>query len=425
MGQNSSGVRKISHASGKMLKNLSFVSLAFIYANLTGFVFHFFVSRHLGTAGYGEFMVLYSLMLTVGNFINFFANACVRELVKHRESIHAVLRYMRHVGMFLGLACLLAGFTLSAFLKSFLRVSDIHYIWVISSVWLVQFLVIIERAYLQSTESFKLLSISSAFEQTLRLIAAIVLIYAGFGVFGAVFSSFVGLFTVLVSLLVLNGHLFGELRAVPLRNLFKASLFTSPVSLFIYADDLFIRRIFEPSTAGLYASVSVIGKAFVWLVMTLMGVFFPEFVKHRHNTYLLKKLFLKSCLLIILLFLLAEFSVLIFGKKVFVLLFSNKFLPAFSLLPVYILCIMPLILALAFVFLLTALSRNLLLIYLHIFTYYAGFLILPFEDVNSYMLYIFLVNSSFALLYAFFTLFQVARDSGLSKLLISWLQGRR
>ncbi|MCS7285199.1 MAG: hypothetical protein NZ527_05715, partial [Hydrogenobacter thermophilus] len=198
-----------------------------------------------------------------------------------------------------------------------------------------------------------------------------------------------------------------------------------PVSLFIYADDLFIRRIFDPSTAGLYASVSVVGKAFIWLVMTLMGVFFPEFVKHRHNAYLLKKLFLKSCLLIILLFLLAEFSVLIFGKKVFVLLFSSKFLPAFSLLPVYILCIMPLILALVFVFLLTALSRNLLLIYLHIFTYYAGFLILPFEDVNSYMLYIFLVNSSFALLYAFFTLFQVARDSGLSKLLISWLQGRR
>lgn len=42
-----------------MLKDISSVTLAFVYVNILGYVFHSVVSRSLGPAGYGEFMVFY------------------------------------------------------------------------------------------------------------------------------------------------------------------------------------------------------------------------------------------------------------------------------------------------------------------------------------------------------------------------------
>lgn len=407
-----------------MIRNLSFVSFAFFYANLTGYIFHFFISRRLGTSGYGEFMVLYSLMLTVGNFINLFANACVKEFVKYREDVHSLLRYMRYLGLFLGFLFLFIGIILSPFFKEFLKISHSHYIWLLSCVWFFQFPVVIERAYLQSFERFKDLSVSLIYEQSVRLVSVFILIYCGLGLMGALMSSSFGLFVTLLFLLAKNGSFTGSIKSLPFKDILKTSLFASPVGFLVYSDDLFIRRIFDPHTAGLYASVSLTGKVFVWLTVTLTGVFFPKFVRYRKDMQVIRKLLFKAFLLVLLIFVVIEFLLFSFGKYIFVVLFSEKFLPAYSFLPIYVLCILPLIFSLIFVYLLTALGRNIFLIYTHVVFYYMGFLILPFYSVLSYMLYIMLVNLCFVLLYASFTLFQGACDSGKLKFLTLSLQGK-
>ncbi|MEZ0360823.1 MAG: oligosaccharide flippase family protein [Hydrogenobacter sp.] len=398
-----------------MIRNLSFVSFAFFYANLTGYIFHFFVSRSLGASGYGEFMVLYSLMLTVGNFINLFANACVREFVKYRENAHSLLRYMRYIGLFLGFMFLFVGVVLSPFLKEFLKISNLYYIWILAGVWFFQFPVVIERAYLQSLEKFKDISLSLVYEQSVRLISVFILIYSGLGLEGALISSSFGLSVALFLLLSKNRNFTGNIKSLPFKDILKTSLFASPVGFLVYSDDLFIRRVFDPHTAGLYASVSLTGKVFVWLTVTSVSVFFPKFVRYRKDMRAIKKLFFKAFLLVSLLFVVIEVLLFSFGKYVFVALFSEKFLPAYSFLPIYVLCILPLIFSLIFVYLLTALGRNMLLIYTHVLFYYAGFLVLPFYSINGYMFYIMFINLCFVLVYAF-TLFQGERDSGKLKL---------
>lgn len=381
-----------------MIKNLSFVGFAFVYANLVGYVFHFFVSRHLGVHGYGEFMVIYALMLSVGNFINLFANPVVRELLRNWQETKSALSYMRFLGLFLGFFIFILGIIFAEPIKDFLRISKAQYFWIIAGVWFLQQMLVIERAYLQSLEKFGLLALSVVLEQSMRFLTVVFLM--NLWIIGVLFSFVIGTFSALILLLGVNGVFFTKPKRISLLGLIKASLFTSPVGFFVYADDLFIRRIFEPSVAGLYASVSLIGKVFIWLILTFMTVFFPKFVMYAQKEKLMINFLKRVLFLVFSAFIFFEVSLIFVGKYLFVFLFSEKFLPAFTYLPFYLFAVFFLALTFVFIYLLTALGIRLWLPYLHLFVYYAGFLILPFESVWWYMFYIFFLNLCFLPLYA-------------------------
>ncbi|MGC8853238.1 MAG: oligosaccharide flippase family protein, partial [Hydrogenobacter sp.] len=268
----------------------------------------------------------------------------------------------------------------------------------VAGVWFFQQMLMIERAYLQSLERFSLLAISVVFEQSIRLLS--VILFVNLGIIGVLFSFIVSTFSTLSMLFGINRVFFTKPKKISLLSLIKASLFTSPVGFFVYADDLFIRRIFEPSVAGLYASVSLVGKVFIWLILTFMTVFFPKFVMYSQKEELVISFLKKVLLLVFSVFILFEVSLIFVGKYLFVLLFSEKFLPAFTYLPFYLFAVFILTLTLVFIYLLTALGTKLWLPYLHLFTYYTGFLVIPFGSVWWYMFYIFFLNLCFLLLYA-------------------------
>ncbi len=381
-----------------MLKNFSSVGFAFLYTNIVGYVFHFFVSRKLGPQSYGEFMVLYSLMLSVSNVANLFGVSAVKHLVESKRSFE-VLRYMRALSLFIGSSLMLTGVFLSPLIVSFLKVSHVGYLWVVASVWLFQSLLVIERSYLQSLERFPLFSVSLILEQTVRLFAVFLLLQLGLNVVGAIFSSLIGIMTSLFLLIRINGNLIGGLKRVSTKEIIKTSLYASPSGLFIYADDIFIRRVFDPHTAGLYASVSLVGKAFLWLVLTLTGTLFPRMVEFKEESGELKNLITRVVLVVLSLSVLTQVGLFLVGKPLFILLFSNKFLPAYPFLSFYLVSILPLSFVMVALSLFTALTKMLWLLYTHLILYYLGFLIVPLESVYSYMAYMFSINLIFVILY--------------------------
>ncbi|MGB9873914.1 MAG: hypothetical protein ACPLRS_02985 [Hydrogenobacter sp.] len=381
-----------------MIKNLSFVSFAFLYANAVGYAFHFFVSRHLGVHGYGEFMVIYALMLSVGNFINLLSTPVVKELLRNWQELRNVLSYLRLLSLLFGCSILIIGIAFSELLREFFRISKAQYFWAVAGVWFLQQMLVIERAYLQSLEKFSLLALSVVFEQSVRLLT--VVFFVNLGIIGVLFSFIFSTFSALSMLFGINGVFFTKPKKISLLSLIKGSLFTSPVGFFVYADDLFIRRIFEPSVAGLYASVSLVGKVFIWLILTFMTVFFPKFVMYAQKEKLMISFIKRVLFLVFSAFIFFEVSLIFVGKYLFVFLFSEKFLPAFTYLPFYLFAVFFLTLTLVFIYLLTALGTKLWLPYLHLFVYYTGFLILPFGSVWWYMFYIFFLNLCFLPLYA-------------------------
>lgn len=384
-----------------MLKDISFVTLAFIYVNILGYVFHSVVSRSLGPAGYGEFMVLYSFMLTVGNITVILSAISIKTIVENFNHRYEFLRSLRLTGLLTGGFFALAACILSFYLKNFFNVTEYHYFFIIAFAWFGMFMLAVERSFLQATGKFPFFAFSFAMELTLRLIFALAAVYAGLKVGGVLFASATGVFAVLLFLFSKNKGFTGKKAPLSIKKLLKVALYLSPSGFFIYADTFFIRKIFDEHTAGLFASVSIVGKVLVWFTITILGVYFPKFVEARGSPGL-KKLILQILGIIILTQVGSQILLFIAGKPLFLMLFGSRFESATIYLPYYFFAILPLLLNIVFISIATATEKGFYLIYLHLIFYYTGFLFVSFSSVYDYFKYIFLLNLFFSIAYICF-----------------------
>ncbi len=378
-----------------ILKDLSFITSAFIYTNILGYVFHFYVSRRLKPTGYGEFLVLYSFLLTVGNISSILCTVSVKCIVENMEKRFEILRYLRIIGLFLGCFFCANGILFSPFLKSYLSISDRTYIWITSSCWIPMFLIAVERGFLQANRRFDLYAISVSLELTIRLILAILFLSSGYYVSGAIASSLISFIIISVLLTCINRNLFGKIKKLPIQKLFLLSAYCSPAGFFIYLDNIFVKKMF-PSEAGYYASVSVVGKVLVWLSVSLFSVFFPRIVSEKEN---FRKTGIKALISVAFIFLSSEILIPLIGKPIFLFLFGKQYKTGFELLPFYIICMFPLSVSVIFIGINTGIERNIWLIYLHLISYTAGFILFDFRDISEYIFYIFILNLTFCIIY--------------------------
>ncbi len=392
-----------------MLKNISFVSLSFLYINILGYIFHFYVSRHLGPAAYGEFMVLYSLMLTVGNISSILGTVTVKAVIENSPYEIETLRFLRKVAFSIGTIITVGGILFSLLIKNFLHLTRTSYIWIISLCWLVMFNVATERGFLQAKERFGKYAFSTSLELTVRLLTAVIFLYLGCQVKGVIASSLVGLCVTFGYLILINDHLKGALKCVSFKKMMMIALFISPASFFVYADTLFIRRIFDNYTAGIFSSISILGKALIWFSITIFSVFFPRLVKLKQtNLQAFKRLAFKALALTTFLYFGTEISLKLTGKFFFKLLFGQQFMAGYPYLATYILNTLPLTLNIICINIFTAIQKNLLLIYAHLLLYYA--LLLKFgpyfhNSLSHYIFCIGLFNTFFLSLYIIALLF--------------------
>lgn len=381
-----------------MIKDISSVTLAFVYVNVLGYVFHSVVSRSLGPAGYGEFMVLYSFMLTVGNITALLAAVGIKTLVENFSKRFEYLRSLRIFSLAIGAFMAIFTSIFAPYLKNFLQVTQHYYFFIIVTSWLGMFLIAIERSFLQATGRFPLFAISSALELTVRLIAALGAIYAGLKVGGVLFSSVIGAFFVLLILLPVNGELFGRRAKLNFKKILTVALYASPIGFFIYGDSIFIKRFFDEHTAGLFASVSVVGKVMIWFILTMLGVYFPKFVQTKESASF-KKFVWQMFAIVVLSEAGAQLACFIIGKPLFLLLFGVKFESALKFLPFYLIALLPLLFSIVFISIATALERFVYIIYIHLICFYAGFFFFSFTEIFDYLMYIFCINGFFVLLY--------------------------
>ncbi len=372
-----------------MIKNFSFLSLMFLYINVLGYIFHFAISRILGPEKYGEFMVLYSLMLSVSFLSGIYPTLTIKEVLGNETKKYEILRYLRLIAFATGLFAFLVGISLSSFLKTFLNVPNLSSFFIISLVWFFIFLISPEKGFLQAQNRFGLYSLINSLELTLRLIFALVLVNLSFGVNGALASTLISVFLINILLFYINKNIFGKVEIIPIKRILKSFFLISPTGIFIYADDIFIKRVFDSHTAGLFASVSLLGKAIIWLCITLFSVFFVKIAKDKINykNYLKKSMLLATFIV----FSSAIFTYL-FGREIFLISFGNKFLEASGFVPYYILAIFPLLLNLIIFSANIAIERFVILIYFYLIAYYLGFILLKFSNIYQYMEYVFIFH---------------------------------
>ena len=380
-------------------KNLSYVAISFFYINIIGYFFHFYVSRKLGPALYGEFMVLYSIYLTMANISGIVGNVAVKKIVENINNKYETLRFLRIFGVVTGIIISVFLVTGCKDVLHFLNIGNRSSVYLIAFGILILFPTSLEKSFLQSTKQFGFFSILNSAELTIRLVMAILFLYFGLKVFGALLSSVVSIFISLAVLLYKNNNIMGKINKIPIKNILYLMLYISPGGVMVYLDSIFIKKMFDPTTAGLYAAFSVLGKAVLFLCLTLNTVFFPEFISLRSNINKLFKMTIKSNFLVFAIFILSIVGVSLSGKELFLIVFGAKYTMAFKYLPYYLLALLPLTLNIYFMSIFTALEKHLIIMYANFLIYLCGFVFLRFKTIDQYFLYIGITNLIFYLFY--------------------------
>jgi len=380
-------------------KNLSYVAISFFYINIIGYFFHFYVSRKLGPALYGEFMVLYSVYLTMANISGIVGNVAVKKIVENINNKYETLRFLRIFGVVTGIIISVFLVTGCKDVLHFLNIGNRSSVYLIAFGILILFPTSLEKSFLQSTKQFGFFSILNSAELTIRLVMAILFLYFGLKVFGALLSSVVSIFISLAVLLYKNNNIMGKINKIPIKNILYLMLYISPGGVMVYLDSIFIKKMFDPTTAGLYAAFSVLGKAVLFLCLTLNTVFFPEFISLRSNINKLFKMTIKSNFLVFAIFILSIIGVSLSGKELFLIVFGAKYTMAFKYLPYYLLALLPLALNIYFMSIFTALEKHLIIMYANFLIYLCGFVFLHFKTIDQYFLYIGITNLIFYLFY--------------------------
>lgn len=251
--------------------------------NFLNYLYHLIIGRMLGPASYGELAALISLMGLL-SIIPSSINLVIVKYVssaKSDEEITNLINWLKSRIIKSSLIFSSVILILSPLISSFLHISKMIYLIFFAATFLVGFQSLFYRAILQGLLKFKEMIFSILAENSVKLLASIVLIYLGFRVGGAV-AAF------LIAAVIGWGInvFYLKVKTKETSNIHpdvkSMALFAIPVVIQSFAttslyssDVLLVKHFFSSHDAGIYASLSTLGKIIFFAAGPIGAVMFP------------------------------------------------------------------------------------------------------------------------------------------------------
>ncbi|MDO8658516.1 MAG: oligosaccharide flippase family protein [Candidatus Levybacteria bacterium] len=331
-------------------------------ANVLNFFFNFFMVRNLSIVDYGILASLISLITIsitpavafVPTIVRFGAFYLAKD---NLEMIRGFYIKLTKASAGLGLFILFVFLLFSKDIGRFFRINDPLLVFLAGTTVVLGLIGVVNSGLLQAKLSFKFISLTNFVGALLKFAIGLLLVYFGFAVKGALFAFFISFFIPYFISFIPLRFIFQIKTKIPKIN--NLELFSygvpSAISLFgltslITADILMVKHFFDPKSAGIYASISLIGRVIFFLTAPITTVMFPLIVqKHTknenyHTTFKLSILLvlLPSVFLTIIYFLFPELVIKLFFNKREYLDEKNMlglfaiFITAYSLLAVFV-----------------------------------------------------------------------------------------
>ncbi|HET9393812.1 MAG TPA: hypothetical protein VFO29_09890 [Candidatus Rubrimentiphilum sp.] len=260
-------------------------------SSVLSYLFNFAVSRRLGVVDYASvsslsgLLVILSLPALVINLI----------VVKYAAEFHAVadvarLARLKHVVLrgsaILAAAFFVCGFLLRGFVASFLHIPNDSAVVLTLAIVALSYMIPSVRGILQGSQNFRMFSVSVVLEVFLKVLFAVGLVYAGFGVRGAMFGWSVAVaVTLLYTMWVVRATLSGAAEvklSIDGPRLFKTiygvAAATAGLTLLSFLDVVLVKHFFDARQAGLFAAVNLTGKVVLFIVAFLPMTLLPKAV---------------------------------------------------------------------------------------------------------------------------------------------------
>jgi O-antigen/teichoic acid export membrane protein len=304
-------------------------------ANILNYVFQFVMARMLGPADYSVMAVLTSI-LYIFNFPSTSIQtvmsryATVYSLKKEFGKLRGIMDAFIKKSFFICLTIYVVYLAISLFLSKTLEIN----FWLLALTGLFvfgAFLYPIGSGILQGMKKFKAMGWNSVLNSAIKLIIAMILVFFGFKVYGAVLGFILGVFIAFIFIFpfikeVINAK---EIKENP--KIFDShslyAFFAMLIVVLMYSIDAILAKAhFTADIAGRYAVLSMIGKIILFSTLTIGNAMFPISSERFLNgnkektSGIAKKTFIASSALcgiaILIFYLFPDFVVkILFGKE--------------------------------------------------------------------------------------------------------------
>ncbi|MEX2013171.1 MAG: oligosaccharide flippase family protein [Candidatus Levyibacteriota bacterium] len=298
----------------ELINGTFYIFIGSIFGNFLAFLLNLFLARNLSYADYAIFASLLSVITLVaipaGSINTVIVKFATGFFVKN-ESDQMKNLYLLFFKFILGLSLLIIilFFIFAAPLMKYLHIDNPWYVisagFVISSFYLNT----LNNAFLQSLLKFKILSFLSIFGGLIKLAVGIIMVSAGYKVFGGLGALFSMSFIVyLVAYLPLT-KILREKSSDKKIHLDTKQMFSYAVPTFITVlfltsftsmDVILVKHFFSPQEAGFYSGISLIGKVIFYFTVPIPMVMFPLLVKRHATGANFNNLFYLALILVIL-----------------------------------------------------------------------------------------------------------------------------
>lgn len=279
--------------AGRLLRNdvvrhgvLIFASTTLV--NLCNYAFHLLISRRLGVTGYGALSsLLAALMLATIP-----ATIATSTIAKYASTLCALRdtgglrtfagRVVTYSALAAAAACVVGLLARDA-LASYLNLPDARPVALLTVIVSVQFVFLAIRGILQGVQDFRRFAVATASEVSGKLLLGVGLVFAGFGVSGALLGyAAASTFSLLYAFAAVRVHLGterGPLSIDPgrlLRTTAAIAVSTASLSSLGFADVVLVKHFFDPHSAGLYGAISLVGKTLLFVVSFVPTIVLPK-----------------------------------------------------------------------------------------------------------------------------------------------------
>src|SRR5436305_4434478 len=247
--------------------------------SVVNFGYQVTMARTLGPAFFGDVSVVATLLMLFSAITQSFQLVCAKFVARNqsREGKVSVYRQLMKRAWMAGIAVAIALTVGRGAVTSLFR---------LNTPWLIIFLAVavafpvptgVKRGGLQGLCNFQSLNSNFVLEAVFKLVAALVLVGVGYGVYGAVGAvaiSVVGAFIV-TPVAFPETSLSSACVPASFREGFQAILFSGGHVLINNVDILLVKFFFSPEDAGLYAAVALFGRLLYYSSWAIITAMFP------------------------------------------------------------------------------------------------------------------------------------------------------
>lgn len=271
---------KIRDLRRGVLSGSAIMLVSSVFVGVMNLVYNFAVAHKLGAGQFGHASAIYTVLMLLSSITLSFQLLCSKFVARsdsesERIAIYNLLHRRSWLGgVAVGAALLAASSVISQYLN--LPSPLLIRVLAIGTVFYVPLGT--RRGFMQGTYDFMPLAVNFSLEAVVKLIGALVLMYAGYsveGVVGAISASLIVAYFVAIP----RKHHLGKVQQTTLRagmeEGVQAVIFFIGQVVINNLDIVLVKHFFDATQAGVYAAVALIGRVVYMLSWSVVSSMFP------------------------------------------------------------------------------------------------------------------------------------------------------